>query len=103
MIMKIQKIYNFLLLTGGLFAIALNNRAIRSGYDLNLSTLSRNRHLIMLCPPQCQIYLVHEFLAVLHHELDGGVLELLGVVEVSKHEALETRVHCQVVTQRLLQ
>ena len=83
---EIQKIYSFLLLTGGLFAIALNNRAIRSGYDLNLSTLSRNKHLIMLCPPkiscviQSNIYLVHEFLAVLHHKLDGGVLELLGVV-----------------------
>lgn len=62
----------------------------------------------MLCPPkvscviQYQFYLVHEFLAVLHHKLDGGILELLGVVEVGQHEALQTRVHCQVVTQRLL-
>ena len=49
-----------------------------------------------------QFYLIHEFLAVLHHKLDGGVLELLGVVEVGQHEALEARVHGQVVTQRLL-
>ena len=48
------------------------------------------------------LYLVHEFLAVLYHKLDRGVLELLGVVEVGQDQALQAGVHGQVVTQRLL-
>ena len=48
------------------------------------------------------LYLVHEFLAVLYHKLDRGVLELLGVVKVGQDQALQAGVHSQVVTQRLL-
>ena len=47
-------------------------------------------------------HLVHEVLAVLDHELDGGVLELLSVVEVGQDEALQARVHGEVVAQGLL-
>ena len=47
-------------------------------------------------------HLVHEVLAVLDHELDGGVLELLGVVEVGQHQALQARLHREVVAQGLL-
>ena len=47
-------------------------------------------------------HLVHEVLTVLDHELDGGVLELLSVVEVGQDEALQARVHGEVVAQGLL-
>ena len=99
---NIKKIYNFLLLTGGLFAIALNKRAIRSGYDLNLSTFRRKNIIIFALVFLDQFHLVHEFLAVLYHKLDRGVLELLGVVKIGQDQALQAGVHGQVVTQRLL-
>ena len=39
---------------------------------------------------------------MIHHELDGGLLEVLRGVEVGEDQALQAGVHGEVVAQRLL-
>ena len=82
---KCSTILHFLLLVGGLLAMALKSSAIRSGYGLNLSTLIWRKCIIILSLKLSNFNLVDKLLTVLHHKLHCSLLQLSSTVQVCQH------------------